>query len=55
MRLARMMHARARFVAELGETNYEVTEALYHWVVYQLIGKLGSVVYVLGKEEGGCG
>lgn len=49
MRLARMLQARERFLAELGETNYAVTEALYHWVVYQLIGKLGSVVYTLRK------
>lgn len=49
MRLARMIQARERFVAEMGETNYAVTEALYHWVVYQLIGKLGSVVYSLRK------
>lgn len=47
MRLARMLSAEERFVAELGETSYRVTSALYQWVVYQLIGKLSSYVYVL--------
>ncbi len=51
MRLARMIQAKEKFVAVLGEENYEVTAALYHWVVYQLIGKLSSVVYTLRKAE----
>ena len=51
MRLARMMSDEERFVAELGEANYRVTSALYHWVVYQLIGKLSSAVYTLRKDQ----
>jgi len=47
MRLARMLSAEERFVAELGEANYQVTSALYHWVIYQLLGKLSSVIYTL--------
>ena len=49
MRLARMLQAKERFLAELGEANYEVTSALYHWVIYQLIGKLSSAIYTLKK------
>ncbi|MDQ3817028.1 MAG: methyltransferase domain-containing protein [Acidobacteriota bacterium] len=49
MRLARMMSAKERFMAELGEVNYEVTSALYRWVIYQLIGKLSSTIYTLRK------
>jgi ubiquinone/menaquinone biosynthesis C-methylase UbiE len=49
MRLARMMSAKERFVVELGEANYEITSALYHWVIYQLIGKLSSIIYTLRK------
>jgi 2-polyprenyl-3-methyl-5-hydroxy-6-metoxy-1,4-benzoquinol methylase len=49
MRLARMITAREKFVAEFGEANYQVTSALYHWVIYQLIGKLSSVIYTLRK------
>jgi 2-polyprenyl-3-methyl-5-hydroxy-6-metoxy-1,4-benzoquinol methylase len=53
MRLARMMTARERFAAELGEVNYEVTSALYHWVIYQLIGKLSSAIYMLRRTARG--
>jgi SAM-dependent methyltransferase len=49
MRLARMIQTKERFLAELGEANYRVTSALYHWVIYQLIGKLSSAVYTLEK------
>jgi hypothetical protein len=49
MRLARMMTAGERFMAEFGEANYRVTSALYHWVIYQLIGKLSSAIYTLRK------
>jgi SAM-dependent methyltransferase len=49
MRLARMIQAKERFLAELGEANYRVTSALYHWVIYQLIGKLSSAIYTLVK------
>lgn len=50
MRLARMIQAKERVLAELGEANYRVTSALYHWVIYQLIGKLGSAIYTLEKS-----
>jgi 2-polyprenyl-3-methyl-5-hydroxy-6-metoxy-1,4-benzoquinol methylase len=53
MRLARMITARERFVAELGEANYRVTSALYHWVIYQLIGKLSSAIYTLRRTAVG--
>ncbi|MGH7999279.1 MAG: class I SAM-dependent methyltransferase [Brasilonema sp.] len=49
MRLARMIHAKEKFVAELGQTNYEVTSALYHWGIYQLLGKLSFIIYTLRK------
>lgn len=49
MRLARMIHAKEKFVAELGQTNYEVTSALYHWGIYRLLGKLGFMIYTLRK------
>ena len=49
MRLARMMIAKENFLAELGQANYEVTLALYHWVIYQLLGKLSSSIYALSK------
>ncbi|HEY0079619.1 MAG TPA: class I SAM-dependent methyltransferase [Pyrinomonadaceae bacterium] len=55
MRLARMMSAGEKFVAEMGEANYQVTSALYHWVIYQLIGKLSSVIYTLKKTDAGQG
>ena len=51
MRLARMIQAGEKFLAELGEARYEVAEALYHWVIYQLIGKLSSAIYTLEKAD----
>jgi ubiquinone/menaquinone biosynthesis C-methylase UbiE len=49
MRLARMRRRQQELMAEWGRTRYEVVEALYHWVVYQLLGKLSSAVYLLEK------
>lgn len=51
MRLARMTQAKEKFLAELGEENYEVTAALYHWIIYHLLGKLSSAIYTLRKAE----
>lgn len=53
MRLARMIQAKEKFLAELGEANYEVTSALYHWVLYQLLGKLSSAIYTLKNPASG--
>jgi ubiquinone/menaquinone biosynthesis C-methylase UbiE len=49
-RIARMRRQRDRFGAELGEAHYEQTLALYYWGIYQLLGKLSQVIYVLKKE-----
>ena len=49
MRLARMMRMRSKWMAEWDATRYEAVEALYHWVIYQLLGKLSSAVYLLEK------
>lgn len=49
-RIARMRRQRGRFVAELGETGYEQALALYHWEIYQFLGKLSQVIYILKKE-----
>jgi hypothetical protein len=63
MRLARMTRERGRFAAELGEADYEVAQSVYRWLVYHLLGKLGTNVYTLkkprhagrGREESGDG
>jgi ubiquinone/menaquinone biosynthesis C-methylase UbiE len=47
MRLARMRRAGDRFIAELGRTRYDAVSALYHWVIYHLLGKLSSGYYLL--------
>lgn len=49
-RIARMRRQRDRLVAELGEASYEQTLALYHWGIYQFLGKLSQVIYVLKKD-----
>jgi hypothetical protein len=47
MRLARMRRARDRFISELGPARYATASALYHWVIYHLLGKLSSGYYLL--------
>jgi ubiquinone/menaquinone biosynthesis C-methylase UbiE len=49
MRIARMLRQRERFLTEIGEEEYLTALALYHWGLYQLIGKLSSTVYALKK------
>ncbi|MCI0338602.1 MAG: methyltransferase domain-containing protein [Acidobacteria bacterium] len=49
IRIARMIRQRERFVREMGEECYQTALALYHWGIYQLLGKLSSTVYVLKK------
>jgi ubiquinone/menaquinone biosynthesis C-methylase UbiE len=49
MRIARMRRMRDTLIAEWGKTRYETAHALYHWVVYHLLGKLSSGFYLLEK------
>ncbi len=50
LRLARMIRAKDKFVAELGPKRYKITLALYRWGIYLLLGKLNSAIYVLKKQ-----
>lgn len=50
MRIARMRRLREKLVAEWGARRYEVAQALYHWMVYLLLGKLTAAYYVLEKR-----
>lgn len=50
MRIARMRRRREELVERWGEEAFAAVEALYHWVVYHLIGKLSSGYYVLEKK-----
>ncbi|HYW46045.1 MAG TPA: class I SAM-dependent methyltransferase [Bryobacteraceae bacterium] len=49
MRIARMRRMRDDLIAEWGRTRYDTAHALYHWVVYHLLGKLSSGFYLLEK------
>lgn len=51
LRLARMRRERERFVAKLGAARYEIALAAYQWIIYQMIGKITTVIYVLDKPE----
>jgi hypothetical protein len=53
MRIARMRRMRDDLIAEWGKSRYETAHALYHWVVYHLLGKLSSGFYLLNKAESG--
>lgn len=49
MRITRMLRQRERLATEVGEDLYQTALALYHWGLYQLIGKLSSTVYALKR------
>src|SRR5260370_20761492 len=42
MRIARMGRMREQLIAEWGKPRFYAAHAVYHWVVYHLLGKLGS-------------
>ena len=49
MRIARMRRNREKLVSEWGAETYETLLALYHWMVYLVLGKLTASYYVLEK------
>jgi SAM-dependent methyltransferase len=49
MRIARMRRMREQLVAQWGPERYEAVSALYHWMIYLLIGKLTAAYYLLEK------
>lgn len=49
MRIARMRSRREQLVELWGRQRYESTAALYHWMIYHLLGKLSSGLYLLEK------
>jgi hypothetical protein len=51
MRIARMERMRDQLVNEWGQHRYDTVRALYHWVVYHLLGKLSSGYYLLKKTD----
>lgn len=51
MRIARMLRARKRFERELGKDRYELALATYHWIIYQVIGKITTMIYTLKKPD----
>ena len=51
MRIARMRRNREKLVKEWGASRFETAQALYHWIVYQLLGKLASTIYSVQKAS----
>jgi len=49
LRLARLRRKREMYIAALGRTGYEVELANCYWGVYQMLGKLCPICYVLRK------
>ncbi len=47
LRLARMLRQPERFHVTLGKGIYDISLALYHWNIYQMLGKLNPTVYLL--------
>jgi ubiquinone/menaquinone biosynthesis C-methylase UbiE len=52
MRLARMRRRKTQLTALFGQARYETTLALYHWNIYQLLGKLSQAIYILNHLPG---
>jgi SAM-dependent methyltransferase len=50
LRLARLRSQRDRIIEQAGEEIYGHIESNLHWSVYQFLGKLLPIVYVLGKN-----
>jgi hypothetical protein len=46
-----MRRMREGLIAEWGKARYDTAHALYHWVVYHLLGKLSSGFYLLEKAR----
>jgi SAM-dependent methyltransferase len=53
LRLARLRRQRATIVDAHGQDVYDHIEANLHWEVFQFLGKLVPVVYVLTPQSGG--
>jgi len=53
LHLARLQRNRAAYIAQFGQTMYEVQLANCHWGVYQMLGKLCPISYVLEKSFAG--
>ena len=51
MRIARMRHIRDQLVEQWGAQQYETVLALYHWMIYLLLGKLSAAYYVLERRS----
>jgi hypothetical protein len=51
LRLSRLRRQRDELVAEHGQDIYDHIETNLHWEVFQFLGKLQPVVYVLGLDE----
>ncbi len=48
--IARLYRHRRVFVEQFGEDVYETALGMYHWQVYQLLGKIGYHAYLLQKD-----
>ena len=51
LRLARLRRQRESAVASHGGASYRHVEANLHWEVFQLLGKLRSIVYLLKPRQ----
>ncbi len=49
LHLARLRRCRSHYIDKLGRTIYEIELANCYWGIYQMLGKLMPMVYVLGK------
>jgi hypothetical protein len=50
LRLSRLRRQREALVQRFGQEIYDSVEANLHWEVFQFLGKLLPVVYILKRE-----
>jgi ubiquinone/menaquinone biosynthesis C-methylase UbiE len=48
---ARMLRAPERYIAQFGQTNFDMTLGDCLWHIYQMLGKLSPRIYVLQRPE----
>ena len=50
MRIARMRRLKSELIGRWGTERFDTILALYHWMIYLLLGKLTAAYYILEKE-----
>jgi hypothetical protein len=53
LRLSRLLRQPQHYIATMGESSYRIALAVYHWNLYEFIGRLSPHFYLLQKHAPG--